>query len=68
MKDETISKLQQTISEHKRKNFQFDRQKIAGLPQQQPLHTPVVVDWKDISKRMWREGKNVQRVCIEEQR
>ena len=63
-KDKTITELQRTISEHKRKTQQLEQGATASRdtpPQQEPVETrqtTVAAAQKDISKMRWRNGKN----------
>ena len=62
-KDKTIIDLQQTISAHERKSQQLEQQDTASRdqPQQKSVtrsQTMMAAAKKDISKMIWREGKN----------
>ena len=63
-KDKTITDLQQTISAHERKIQQLEQQDTASSdqPQQKSVtrsqRMMVAAAKKDISKMIWREGKN----------
>ena len=62
-KDKTITDLQQTISAHERKIQQLEQQDTASRdqPQQKSVtrsQRMMVAAQKDISKMIWREGKN----------
>ena len=62
-KDKTITDLQQTISAHERKIQQLEQQDTASRdqPQQKSVtgsQRMMVATQKDISKMIWREGKN----------
>ena len=63
-KDKTITDLQQTISAHERKSQQLEQQDTASRdqPQQKSVtrsqRMMVAAAKKDISKMIWRKGKN----------
>ena len=63
-KDKTITDLQQTISAHERKSQQLEQQDTASRdqPQQKSVtrsqRMMAAAAQKDISKMIWREGKN----------
>ena len=62
-KDKTITDLQQTISAHERKSQQLEQQDTASRdqPQQKSVtrsQRMMEAAKKDISKMIWREGKN----------
>ena len=69
-KDKTITDLQQTISAHERKIQQLEQQDTASRdqPQQKSVtrsqRMMVAAAKKDISKMIWREGKNAPEKMI----
>ena len=69
-KDKTITDLQQTISAHERKSQQLEQQDTASSdqPQQKSVtrsqRMMVAAAKKDISKMIWREGKNAPEKMI----
>ena len=69
-KDKTITDLQQTISAHERKSQQLEQQDTASRdqPQQKSVtrsqRMMAAAAKKDISKMIWREGKNApEKMC-----